>query len=99
MENPERDNDCIINEDNRKAIVEQIAGFLTDDNVKAQVATAYANRLLDESDNWSKYELEASVAGYLDGWEDGCKQKNADSKWPWNDRALVTDGMETEGGD
>ena len=65
------DQDCAITEDNRKDIVEQVIADVSDNGDEAAILTAYANVLLDGSDDWSKYELACCLASFLDGWTGG----------------------------
>ena len=69
----EVDEDYLITDENRERAVDEITGQLAGDSageVEIKALRDYANRLLDESAPFAKYDLSASVAAYSDGFTD-----------------------------
>lgn len=72
----EKDEDYVVTDENRAQAVDEIIGQLADDikdEVEVKALRNYANKLLDEADHWSKYDLSSSVAAYSEGWLDAWK--------------------------
>ena len=68
--------DYIITDENRSKAIDEIIGQLTDredSDLKVRALRDYANKLLDESEPFAKYDLSSSVAAYTDGFEDALK--------------------------
>jgi len=67
----EPNEDYIITDENREKAVDEIVGQFTDRENDAHVKAVrdYANKLLDESEPFSKYELSSSVAAFSDGYD------------------------------
>ena len=59
--------------------ISPVVGLLTNDPHFQAVLTAYATKLLEESDRRTHGDLGAALASYLDGYEDGVAHKEADS--------------------
>jgi hypothetical protein len=71
------DDDYLVTDDNREQAVDEIVGQLADgeaNEVEAKSLRDYANKLLDESEPFSKNDLAASVAAYSDGFSDARKR-------------------------
>jgi len=67
----EVDGDYVITDENRQQAIDEIVGQLAGDyKADAQLLRAYANKLLDESEPFSKEDLAVSVASYEDGLTD-----------------------------
>jgi len=67
------DEDYVVTDENREQAIDEIIGQLTDredNDIQVKAIRDYANRLLDESEPFSKYDLSASVAAYSDGLSD-----------------------------
>ena len=79
----EAQEDYMLTEDNRGHAVDEIISDLKDENSSAADVKAlrdYANRLLDETDNWGKEELQSSLAAYSDGFQEALKLKRGDNQ-------------------
>jgi len=69
----EPDEDYLVTDENRSQAIDEIIGQLTDredSDLKVKALRDYANKLLDESEPFAKYDLSASVCAYSDGFED-----------------------------
>ncbi len=72
----EQDEDYVIDDENREKALDEILGQFSDqkDNKPHfKACRDYAVRLLEEGENWSKYELADSVAAFADGVNAGMK--------------------------
>jgi len=72
----ELDEDYIVTDENRAQAIDEIIGQLTDredNDLKVKALRDYANELLDEAENYSKYDLSQAVCSYFDGFEDAWK--------------------------
>ncbi len=71
----EPNEDYVVTDENREQAIDEIIGQLTDREDAAHVKALrdYANKLLDESEPFSKYDLSGSVAAYSDGIDAGLK--------------------------
>ena len=68
--------DYVITDENQEHALDEIIGQLKGDDttsIEVKAIRDYANKLLDESDNWGKQELTASVVAYSDGYADARK--------------------------
>jgi len=75
-ETVELNEDYVVTDENRQVAIDEIIGQLTDredDDIKVKALRDYANKLLDESEPFSKYDLSASVCAYSDGFSDARK--------------------------
>jgi len=70
------DEDYIVTDENRAQAIDEILAQLThreDSDLRVKALRDFANKLLDESEPFSKYDLSASVCAYSDGFEDAWK--------------------------
>ena len=73
----ETDDDYLVTDENREQAIDEIMGQLTDrndDDIYIKALRDYANKLLDESLPFAKYDLASSVAAYADGFGDAWKE-------------------------
>ena len=69
----EPNEDYIVTDENRKQAIDEIIGQLTNrenNDVEVEALRDYANKLLDESEPFSKVDLSGSVCAYSDGFSD-----------------------------
>lgn len=65
--------DYVVTDENKEHALDEIIGQCIGDDATSNRGKAirdYANKLLEESDNWGKQELAASVVAYSEGFAD-----------------------------
>jgi hypothetical protein len=67
--------DYVITPENQEHAIDEIIGQLKGANEESHHLRDFAHKLLEESDNWGKDELSASIAAYSDGYEHGKASK------------------------
>lgn len=75
----EPNEDYVITDENKAQAIDEIIGQLTDaedDEAHVKALRDYANKLLGESEPFSKDELSGDVCAYDDGYMDALESKN-----------------------
>jgi len=79
----EADEDYVVTDENREQAIDKIIGQLVgsgEENIDrhVQLIRGYISRLLDESGNWSKFDLSQMAAAYDDGFTDARRKEDDD---------------------
>jgi hypothetical protein len=65
----ENEDDYIVTGENRARAIAEIMEDLGGEGKEAEAVKGYLNRLLDETNNWTKSELSGSAAAFADGYQ------------------------------